>query len=68
PEIPKKSTSVIYSFENFVLEKYLLEDERKANLIPSKTKFKVSFNPKDVQINQPIKENSTGYPNTNKDI
>ncbi len=91
PEKPKKSTSVIYSFENFVLEKYLLQDERKliivkgitnyysfyfdtksekirANFIPSKTKFKVSFNPKDVQINRPIKENSTGYPNTNEDI
>ncbi|KXN64800.1 hypothetical protein CONCODRAFT_13910 [Conidiobolus coronatus NRRL 28638] len=71
PEKPIKPTSIIYTFENFMLEKFLLEDKRKLiivkgitnyysfyfdtkpkkirdNFIPSKTKFKVSFNPKDI--------------------
>ncbi|KXN64559.1 hypothetical protein CONCODRAFT_14296 [Conidiobolus coronatus NRRL 28638] len=29
PEKPNKSTSIIYSFENFVLEMYLLKDKIK---------------------------------------
>ena len=91
PEKPKTPNNVIYSFENFVLEKYLLKEEKtlirvnkissyysfnfnteskkiQVKFVPSKAEFSKAFSVDDTQTIWPLKEDSTSYPNTNKDI